>query len=361
LTTADPSASRLTVDLDALAANYALLKAQGAAEVAPVVKADAYGLGIEPVARRLFAEGARRFFVARLAEGERLRRVLKGADTTIYVLDGCPSGAADRLKAAGLTPVLNSIEQAADWRIGGGRSAALMLDTGLNRLGLTEEDARALAADPARLQGVEIEAVMSHLACADQPSHPMNRLQLDRFNALTALFPDARRSLAASDGLFLGEDFALDMVRTGICLYGGGPEGRPDPRIRPVVTFEAPILQRRDLNPGDAVGYGAAFTADRPMQVAVAAVGYADGVLRAAFPRAYGSLAGRRLPVVGRISMDLTLFDVTDLPDARPGAMIEIIGADVLIDDAAHAAGAIAYELLTRLGGRAQRVYKGAA
>ena len=363
----DPSAARLTVDLDALAANYATLKAQSSAEVAPVVKADAYGLGVEPVARRLWAEGARRFFVARIAEGERLRGALKNPVSAIYVFDGCPPGAAGRLLASGLTPVLNSIAQIDAWRTGGGGAAGLMLDTGLNRLGLTGEE--TLAADPARLKGIEIAVVMSHLACADQPAHPMNRIQRDRFAALAALFPGARRSLAASDGLFLGPAFAFDMVRTGICLYGGGPEGRPDPRIRPVATFEAPILQVRALNPGDTVGYGAAFTAQRPMRVAVVAAGYADGVLRAAFPRAYGSLAGHRLPVVGRISMDLTLFDVTDLPNAphdvrplaTPGAMIQIIGPDVLLDDAARAANTIAYELLTRLGGRAERIYKGEA
>ncbi len=357
----DPSACRLTVDLDALAANYRALKAQGAAEVAPVVKADAYGLGAGPVAARLWAEGARRFFVARIGEGERLRRGLNSPDAIIHVFDGCPPGAARRLQAAGLTPVLNNLAQVEAWRAGGGGPAALMLDTGLNRLGLPAKEAQALAADPAQLTGVEIDLVMSHLACADQPSHQMNALQLDRFKALASLFPDARRSLAASDGLFLGTDFAFDLARTGICLYGGGPEGRPDPRIRPVATFEAPILQVRTLNPGDTAGYGAAFTAERSMQVAVVAAGYADGVLRAAFPRAYGCFAGRRLPVVGRISMDLTLFDVTDLPDARPGAMIEIIGANVLLDEAAKAAGTIAYELLTRLGARAERVYKGAA
>ncbi len=357
----DPSAARLTVDLDALAANYATLIAQSAAEVAPVVKADAYGLGAEPVASRLWAEGARRFFVARIGEGERLRRVLKGRETTVYVFDGCPPGAAARLRAAGLTPVLNSAAQVQAWRDGGGGPAALMLETGLNRLGLPAEDAGTLAADPAGLKGVKIDLVMSHLACADQPSHPMNQRQRERFEALAALFPTAKRSLAASDGLFLGPDFAFDLVRAGICLYGGGPEGRPDPRIRPVATFEAPILQVRALNPGDTAGYGAAFTAAQPMQVAVVAAGYADGVLRAAFPKAYGSVAGRRAPVVGRISMDLTLFDVTDLPDARPGAMMQIIGPAVPVDEAARAAGTIAYELLTRLGGRAERVYKGAA
>lgn len=351
-------ACRLTVDLDALAANYATLKREaGGAEVAPVVKADAYGLGAEAVSARLWAEGARRFFVARLAEGERLRRQLGDLrSTVIYVLDGCTEAAAAHLQAADLTPVLNSPEQIERWRAVGGRPSALMVDTGLNRLGLTAEEAQALAATvPA------VEVVMSHLACADQPTHPMNRQQRDRFLALAGLFPGAQRSLAASDGLFLGPDFAFNMVRTGVCLYGGGPEGRPDPRIQPVATFEAPILQIRTLQPGDTVGYGAAFTATQEMQVAIAAAGYADGVLRAAFPKAYGSVAGRPSPVIGRISMDLTLFDVTGCPDARPGEMIEIIGPNAPVDLAAQAAGTIAYELLTRIGARTPRTYLGLA
>jgi alanine racemase len=353
--TGDGGDATFTVDLDALAANYATLKAQSPAEVAPVVKADAYGLGADAVAKRLWAEGARSFFVARLAEGERLRRHL-GPDrpATVYVLDGCPAGAAPRLMAAQLTPVLNSAEQIDAWRVCGGRPTALMLDTGLHRLGLTAEAAQAAAAF-----APEVEVVMSHLACADRPAHPMNRRQRERFLDLAVGFPSARRSLAASDGLFLGPDFAFDMVRTGICLYGGGPEGRPDPRIEPVVTFAAPILQIRDLQPGDTVGYGAAFTTERPMRVAVVAAGYADGVLRAAFPRAYGSFAGRPSPVVGRISMDLTLFDVTGHPEARPGATIEIVGPDASIDLLAQAAGSIAYELLTRLGARTPRTYLG--
>ncbi len=357
----DASAARLTVDLDAIAANYATLTSQSDAEIAPVVKADGYGLGAAQVAARLMAEGATQFFVARIAEGEQLRSALKQPKAAIYVLDGCPPHAASRLQAAQLMPVLNSLEQVEAWRSWGGGAAALMLDTGLNRLGLTPEDAQTLAANGAGLSGVDVKFVMSHLACADEPAHPMNPLQRDRFKALAALFPKARVSLAASDGLFLGPSFAFDMARTGICLYGGGPEARPDPRIRPVVTFDAPIMQVRTLKAGDTAGYGAAFTADRSMQLAVVAAGYADGVLRAASPRAYGSVAGRRARVVGRISMDLTLYDVTDLLDARPGAMMQIIGPDIPVDEAAHAAGTIAYELLTRLSGRAERVYKGAA
>ncbi len=342
---------RLTIDLDALAANYRTLSVQAqGAEVAPVVKADGYGLGAAEVARRLIADGARTFFVARPSEGVSLRSAL-GGEPVIYVLDGCPEGAAAALKASALTPVLNTMDQVADW---GEDDAALMIDTGLNRLGVTAGDAKALAER-------RFSIVMSHLACADDPAHPMNDRQRERFGALAALFPGARRSLAASDGLFLGSDFTFDMVRTGICLYGGGPHGRPDARIKPVVTFEAPILQIRDLAPGDTVGYGACFTATEPMRVAVVAAGYADGVLRSASGRAYGSLDGQRCAGLGRISMDLTLYDVTHLPAARAGAMMQLVGPDVPVDDVARASGTIAYELLTRLGGRAERRYLGRA
>ena len=347
--------SILTVDLDALAANFGTLRRQaGPAEVAPVVKANGYGLGAEPVARRLFAEGARSFFVARVAEGIALREAL-GPEPTIFVLDGCPVGTASALLASALTPVLNAPEQIDAWTSSGVGKAALMLDTGLNRLGLTPDEARGAA----QASDLKVTHVMSHLACADQPGATMNTAQNVQFRELAALFPHALKSLAASDGLFLGPDFALDMVRTGICLYGGGPEGRPDPRIRSVATFEAQILQLRQIGEGQSVGYGAAFTARAPMTIAVVAAGYADGVLRAASPKAYGSLDGRRCTVLGRISMDLTVYDVSACEDARPGAMMQIIGGDVPVDEAAAAAGTIAYELLTRIGARATRVYKG--
>ena len=319
-----------------------------------MVKADGYGLGAAEVARRLVAEGARSFFVARLVEGVALRQAL-GPAPTVFVLDGCPSGAAPALKAASLTPVLNTPEQVAAWTSAGGGQAGLMLDTGLNRLGLTMEETRAVSET-----GLPISWVMSHLACADQPGHPMNAAQNIRFREMMTLFPEAKRSIAASDGLFLGPDFAFDMVRTGICLYGGGPEGRPDLRIRTVATFEAPILQIRTVEAGQSVGYGAAFTATHATSVAIVAVGYADGVLRAASPKAYGSLNGRRCAVLGRVSMDLTAYDISDCPEARPGAMMQIIGPDVPVDEAAAAAGTIAYELLTRIGARATRIHKGA-
>lgn len=346
------AAARLIVDLDALAENHAVLtRAAPSAEVAPVVKADAYGLGMAPVARRLAAEGARRFFVARIAEGEALRQAL-GPEPTIYVLDGCPPRTAPRLAAARLTPVLNSAEQAKAW---GPRPAALHVDTGLNRLGVSADEAAALAASA----GLHVELVMSHLACAHAPDHPANARQLEAFAAVRAAFPGARASLASSGGVFLGPAYHFDLVRPGIALYGGGPFERPDPRIRPVVTFEAPVLQVREAPAGAAIGYGAAFVAERPMRVAIVAAGYADGIPRAASPRAEVWFAGARRRVLGRISMDLTAIDVTGCDEAHTGAMVQLLGDDILLDEAAAAADAISYELLTRLSTRAQRVWRG--
>ena len=344
--------ARLTVDLDALARNHALLtRLAGPAEVMPVVKANAYGLGLEPVARRLAAEGARGFFVARVSEGEALRRILGGAPT-IYVLDGCPPGAARRLASARLTPVLNSLEQVRDWGVA---PAALHVDTGLNRLGLTPEDAGAVAAGRPT-----IDLVISHLACAHAPEHPSNPRQLDAFAAVRALFPKARASLANSAGLFLGEAYRFDVVRPGICLYGGGPFERPDPRIAAVATFEAPILQVRDVGAGDGVGYGSAFIAEGPMRVAILAAGYADGVLRAASPRGAVWFDGARRNILGRVSMDLIALDVTGCVAARPGAWAQVIGPQLPVDEAAAAAGTISYELLSRLSARARRFWRGA-
>lgn len=354
------SAARLTVDLDALAHNHAAVRAlAGGAEVSPVVKADGYGLGAAAVARRLAAEGARTFYVARTAEGEALRSVLPDAE--IRVLDGCPDDAAARLQAARLTPVLSSLEQVETWRAAGGGEAALHVDTGLNRLGLTPEEACALAAARDRLRGVEVTTVLSHLACAEDAAHPMNARQRGRLAEAAALFPGALASLANSAGVLLGPDYAFGEVRPGIALYGGGPRGTTDPRLRAVATLAAPVLQVRTVRPGDSVGYGAAFTADRTLRVAVVAAGYADGVLRAGAPGLYGFLDGRRLPVLGRVSMDLIALDASDCAAARPGAPVELIGPNVPLDEAAAACGTIAYEVLTRLAPRLERSWLGRA
>lgn len=355
--------ARLILDLDALDANYATLKAAASGvEIAPAVKADGYGLGATLVADRLWAMGARSFYVARLSEGLSLRQSLGDRDAVIHVLDGVTPGSAAALEAARLTPVLNSLPQIEAWNSharGGRLTASLHVDTGMNRLGLRVEEIRVLLGAMDRLKHVEITQVISHLACADTPDHPLNARQLDRFEEAVALFPNARRSLANSAGIFLGPAYHFDQARPGLSLYGGGPQGFADPRIRPVVTLEAPILQTRNVPRGESIGYGATYTATDNTRVAIVAAGYADGVLRAAHPRGAVWFDGKLRPMLGRVSMDLIAIDITDCDAARPGAMVEIIGPNRYVDDAAAAAGTTAYELLTRIAPRAQKVIKG--
>jgi alanine racemase len=355
--------ARLTIDLDALAANHAALRARaGGAEIAPAVKADGYGLGAADVADRLWVEGARTFYVARLAEGVALRQALGDRAATIYVLDGATPGSGDMLEGANLVPVLNSLPQIEAWNAqarSGRLQAALQIDTGMNRLGLRPEEAKVLVGATDRLKRLDLDLVISHLACADEPDHPLNAQQLERFQEVAALFPDARRSLANSAGLFLSDAYRFDQARPGISLYGGGPEGRPHPEISAVVTVEAPILQVRVVPRGESVGYGANWTATQTTRVAIVAAGYADGVPRASHPNGQVWFDGARRRMLGRVSMDLIAVDITDCDAARPGAMVELFGPNLPIDEAASAAGTSAYELLTRIAPRARRVVVG--
>ena len=355
--------ARLTIDLDALAANHAALRARaGGAEVAPAVKGDGYGLGAVQVTERLWAEGARTFYVARLAEGLALRRALGDRAATIYVLDGATPGSGDALEGANLVPVLNSLPQIEAWNAQARSNrlkAALHVDTGMNRLGLRLEEVKVLVGATDRLKHLELDLVVSHLACADEPAHPLNARQLERFHEVARLLPGRRLSLANSAGLFLGEAYRFDQARPGVSLYGGGPEGRPHPEIRAVVTVEAPILQVRVVPRGESVGYGAGWTAEETTRVAIVAAGYADGVPRAAYPRGAAWFDGARRPIVGRVSMDLIAVDVTDCDAARPGAMVELFGPNLPVDEAAEASGTTAYERLTRLTLRATRRYVG--
>jgi alanine racemase len=342
-----PAPATLTIDLNALAANFHTLQAAGGAPVHPLVKADSYGLGASACAERLVAEGARTFFVARTSEGERLRAAL-GADVAIYVLDGCLTGRAARLKAAGLKPVLNTGAQLAEWLAAGGGACGLQIDTGMNRLGFRIEDA------PDAVEGLDL--VLSHLACADDPAEPMNARQRDAFAAAALRYPGCVRSFANSGGAFLGPDYAFDALRPGICLYGGGPEGKPDERIRPVATLSAEVLQVREVQAGESVGYSRGFVADAPRRIATCATGYADGVLRAYSPKGLVSVGGQLRPIVGRVSMDVCAVDVTGL-DVAVGDHAELFGPSRMLDDAATAAGTIAYELLTSVTARVPRLY----
>lgn len=342
-----PSPAVLSVDLSALARNFHTLQALTGAWVHPVVKADSYGLGANACATRLMAEGARTFFVARAAEGAALRTTL-GSEAVIYVLDGCHDGAAAQLKAADLRPVLNQPGQLRAWREAGGGACGLQIDTGMNRLGFRPEDAPEAFDD--------LTLVMSHLACADEPGQPMNRRQRDAFAAAAERYPGVIRSFANSGGCFLGRDYAFDAVRPGICLYGGGPEGRPDARIAAVATLSAEVLQVRDVPAGESIGYSRGFVAEGPVRVATVAAGYADGLLRAYSPRGAAWAAGETRPLLGRVSMDVCAIDVTGL-DVAVGDSVELFGANRLLDDAAAAAGTISYELLTSITARAPRRY----
>ncbi|MDP3403439.1 MAG: alanine racemase [Brevundimonas sp.] len=341
----------LTVDLDALSHNFHALEAVSGVPAHPVVKANAYGLGAVPVATRLMAEGARTFFVARLAEGVALRAAL-GAVPHIYVLDGCVGAAAPTLKAAGLRPVLNHSDQLIRWQEAGGGPCGLQIDTGMNRLGFRPEDA------PAAFAGLAL--VMSHLACSDDPAEPMNRRQRDTFAAVARRYPAALKSFANSGGCFLGADFGFDAVRPGICLYGGGPEGRPDSRLRPVATLTAEVLQVRAVEAGESVGYSRGFVADGPRRIATCGAGYADGVLRSQAGTGQVQVAGVMRPLLGRVSMDVIAVDVTGL-EVTPGDRVELFGPNRLLDDAAAAAGTISYELLTSVAPRVARLYTGAS
>jgi alanine racemase len=359
----DLNDARITIDLDALASNFAALRARaGGAELAPAVKADGYGLGAADIADRLWAEGARGFYVARLAEGVALRQALGDRDAAIYVLDGATPGSGDTLQGADLTPVLNSLPQIEAWNAqarSGRLKAALHVDTGMNRLGLRPEEVKVLVGATDRLKRLDLDLVISHLACADDPAHPLNARQLERFEDAAALLPHARRSLANSAGLFLGDAYRFDQARPGISLYGGGPEGVPHPEIRAVATVEAPILQVRVVPRGESVGYGADWTAPDTTRVAIVAAGYADGVLRASHPNGQVWFDGARRRLLGRVSMDLIAVEITDCDAARPGARVELFGSNLPIDEAAAAAGTSAYELLTRVAPRAHRVMVG--
>lgn len=364
--------TRLTIDLSAIAANWRMLAGLAAPALAgAAVKGDAYGLGAARVAPALHHAGCRHFFVAHLGEGIALRPHLP-ADATIFILHGIPSGTADEFLAHGLTPVLNSLGDIAAWSRAGSAahrrlSAALHVDTGMSRLGLSGAEVDLLCAEPERLDGIGLDLVISHLACADDPANPMTAAQRLRFLDICGRLPHTgrpfRRALANSAGIFWGADYAFDLVRPGIALYGGNPvNGRLAP-VRPVVRLEAGILQVREIDPPEAVGYGATHKVVRPTRVATVAVGYADGYLRAAGNRALALIDGREVPVLGRISMDLMTIDVTDAApqSCRPGMYITLVGDSLTIDRVAETMDTVSYELLTRLGQRFARVYTGGA
>lgn len=339
----------LTIDLDEIAANWRALDRMTEGETAAVVKADAYGLGAHRVARALAREGVRSFFVAIAEEGAALRQAL-GPGPDINVFSGHMPGDADMINDLELTPMLNSVDQLIRHvEALPGAPFGLQLDSGMNRLGMEPAEWAAVR-DIALAQNPTL--VMTHLACADDPDHPMNAAQLQSFREMTDGI-EAPRSLANTGGVLMGPDYHFDLARPGIGLYGG----LPYVDARPVVTLEIPVIQCRDIEAGETVGYGNDYSAPEPRRIATISAGYADGIIRAMGPNARVFAEDTLCPVTGRISMDLIGVDITAL--AEDPKSVELLGLHQSIDTLADAAGSIGYEILTSLGTRYTRRYLG--
>jgi alanine racemase len=348
----------LTIDLGAIVANWRLLCARHPGETAAVVKADAYGLGAAQVAPALAAAGCRQFFVAHLGEALALRPLVPAA---IAVLNGLESGRAADYAAHGITPVIGSLAELAAWQaassaLGVALPTILHADTGMARLGFSPDELATLRAEPGRLAGLRLDYLMTHLACAEDPDDPFNAVQAARFREIAAQFPGVPTSFANSSGLFLGADFHAHLARPGAALYGINPTPHAANPMAPVVALTAPILQIRDVQPGESVGYNRYWVARRPSRIATLAIGYADGYLRALSSKTTARFDAIPVPLVGRVSMDLTTFDVTDT-DAAPGDLLTLIGPHHGADALAIDAGTNGYEILTSLGRRYQRRY----
>ena len=366
----DFEAACLTVRLDAIAANYrSYRRLAGPAAVAAVVKADAYGMGAARVAPALAEAGCDSFFVARLEEAIALRRVAPRA--RIFVLDGAPADAVPALIGHRLTPVLNSLGEIAAWSAAAHASrqaldAVVHVDTGMNRLGLPGPELALLSAESGKLlSGLNLVLVMSHLACGDEPANPLNREQLSRFRQALAMLPPAPASLAASHGTVIGPDYHFDLVRPGVALYGANPEtregvgGGASNLMRTVAVLSARVLQLRRIDLGESVGYAATFRAKRPSMIATIALGYADGFPRVLSNKGIAVVGGVRVPMVGRVSMDLITLDVTDMPEPPyVGDAVEVMGDTISLGEVSAMAGTNEYEILTRLR-RVPRKYEG--
>ncbi len=360
----------LTIDLSALRANWRTVCAALDQTPAAVIKADAYGLGAEAVGRELYAAGCREFFLATLEEALAARQFLSDA-SRLYILGGVRPGEERECINAGLIPVLYSLPAIERWaaacRAAGAASPSVIkVDTGMTRLGLSIEEWNALVERSETLPACHPVVVMSHLACADEPDHSLNREQQQRFVKVSQmarnLFPDIRCSLANSSGVFLGADWHFDLARPGAALYGFDPLGERGPAMDAVVALELPILQVRDLQAPSSVGYGAETCLPAGRRLAVVAGGYADGLNRTiGRVGGVGYMGEVQVPVVGRISMDTTIFDITDapLPDPSGLAYITVLDHRLRVADVSRRTGALGYEVLTSLAGRYRRIYRG--
>ena len=354
--------ARLTVDLGAIVENWRRLGSQApGVPCAAVIKADAYGCGLEAVAPALWRGGCRTFFVAHLSEAVAARAALPEA--TIYVLNGLLPGSGPALVAHRLRPVLGAREELEEWaslaaEAGRTLPAALHVDTGMNRLGLSVTDALACAGDPL-LEEADIALLMSHLVSAELPDDPVNARQIADFARVRAALPGIPASLANSSGIYLGSGAHHDLLRPGYALFGGNPTPARANPMRPVVRLEARIAQIRDIAAGESVGYNGRWTAPAPRRLATLSLGYADGYPRAASERGHALVGGVSCPILGLISMDLIILDVTSAPGARRGDTATLIGDGLDVDAVGRAAGTIGYEILTGLGSRYVRHYVG--
>ena len=340
--------ARLRISRQALVANYRKFRAAADGAVGAVVKADGYGLGALAVARTFVDAGCRHLFVARAAEGVALRRKLN--KPSILVFEGALPETVETLAEHGLIPVLNSPAQLALWAPHCQDAVAVHVDTGMNRLGFHWN----VGVDV--FNGHRISLLITHLACADEPNHPLNALQLARIKALRARFPGVPFSIGNSAGTLSEAAFQGDLARPGIGLYGGNPwADRPNP-MQPVASLEGQVVLTRDLPPGETIGYGASYQAEAPMRVAVVGIGYGDGLLRLLSNCGTLFAKDRRCPVIGRISMDLTTIDMTGV-DLAPGDWVEAFGANLPVEEVAAKANTFAYEILTGITKRVARVY----
>ncbi len=358
----------LSVDLRAIADNWRFIKKQLRPDVScgAVVKANAYGLGVDRIAPKIYQAGCRDFFVSNIKEAMQLKALI-GLDAKVFVLTGCNAGAESDFVSRDFIPVIVSLDMLRRWAaVAQGNpavSAVLKVNTGMGRLGLEMAEFEQLLHEPEIFTQARITCVMSHFACADEMGHALNEKQITRFNAikqaLSAKGIQVEASLANSAGVFLGDKAHHDVVRPGIALYGGNP-GLVDNPMQSVVGLRLPILQVRKLPAGECVGYGATKCFDDERYIAAVSGGYADGMMRSLSNSGWGFLQGLRVPIVGRVSMDSTLFDVTDVVKnvgLNVGTSIEILGKNVSVNDLADAASTISYEILTSFGSRYQRCY----
>lgn len=362
------SSGRLTIDLEAYAGNWRLLRdlvnKDGApCECAAMVKADAYGISIEKAVGALVNAGCETFFVASASEGMAVRAVT--SKSTVYILNGLLPNSSSFFISNSLRPILNSIDEVREWALEGcGAPAALHVDTGMNRLGVRAEEAKTLFENKDLVSKLNLTLIMSHLACGDTPGAELNGCQLKSFKEITSLFPGVKRSLCNSAGIFHGSSFHLDMVRPGIALYGGAAlTGHSDENpMKPVVKVEARVLQIRDVPEHESVGYGGAEVLSKEARIATISAGYADGYIRQAgsttnVKGARAFVNGQFVPLVGRVSMDLIAIDVSAVDDIARGDYVELFGPNVSVSEVARHAKTIDYEFLTGLGKRYQRVY----